>query len=414
MRLGCLLLSLSWVAPTAAELVESSCPQAPSRTIELRALGAFGDGESHPLLASQIRADRATLGRYRPGDEWDAVALDLALRAARPGDRIVFAPGSYRLALARGERATIASCVTIEGNDARLVSEETGGYLLHWQADDARPIHDVTVRDLFLRNVRLIVESNTQRNARRLLFERLRFEGLSGSDDLYYLLLGHTRDARISDCEFRRAEHVGRGVGLYRTRETAIEDSYWNGRFRTAINLFGAGRVQGSFSLYQRNSSIDILRNRIFREPGDYAEDHGIYAWGVLGLRIRDNEIAGWSPSASGGAIKIANAERITVRGNVLQDSGVRLYTYAGAHAPEHLREVRILENEIRLASPAAGILYWRNFPDRPEFVQSGYPESAIEIRGNRLLEGSIAITGPAHCPAFAVSENVATGTTGC
>ena len=151
----------------------------------------------------------------------------------------------------------------------------------------------------------------------------------------------------------------------------------------------------------ERINGYSVLKNKSIEV--NYAEDHGIYVWGVAGIVIIGNSISGWSPTASGGSVKIRNGEDITIQNNTFNDSGIMAYTYEGTN------QCNTNSNVVNASCPPA---YLKNVDIKGNIIVLTTNESDrcqgivyILIYQNKLYGGCIRIEN-AYSPAFKVYEN--------
>jgi len=306
----------------------------------------------------------------------------------------------------------------------------------------------------------------------------------------YFVTLLRVKDFIIDDCKFFRKNEDdlsrSRGIGIGSSHNITIKNSVFEGYFITAINNGGSNNVilednsssesflkSAVFDLDKRSHNILIDNNRIIREKGfsinndgefsvvtpNYAEDHGIYVWGMDGITISNNYIKGWSPTAYGGAIKARNGENVKIFGNTLEDSGILLYAYETykmeyeknengdeictlreqadpsmpctdsdlicatpntLYAPPYFRNVEIsgniISNNIDLKYEInGGISYWRSYdfwmdPIEHDKTTGEYDKTteyeSITIKNNTVNNGGIKIY--ASSPMFIVEDNKA------
>jgi len=279
---------------------------------------------------------------------------------------------------------------------------------------DIRAASDVSLRGLRLERVVIAIVGTVQggSNATDVVVEDCEFAGGITETPPEYsvqVLLSRAARVRIASSRFLRgADEVGASILVWRSSAVTIEDSSWNGHFMTAVNVQGAAEL--SPGELEQSRDVQIVRNHIARTPGLYAEDHGIYSWGADGLFVIDNEIRGWSSTATGGAVKARNGDRTTIQGNHFENSGVLLYTYDGTVVP-HLRDVLVADNVIDVAEPLllgrsveetyGAIQYWRSFASTDLAV-----EQAITLRDNTIVGGGVEVFEPAVAEAFQITGN--------
>jgi hypothetical protein len=153
----------------------------------------------------------------------------------------------------------------------------------------------------------------------------------------------------------------------------------------------------------QRSKNVTITNTSISRTPGNYAQDHGIYAWGFDGLTIENSSIEGWSSTSVGGSIKVTNGDNLIVRSSALKNSGILTYTYEDI-VPSHFRNVLIEDVTIDSSKPLlygrkkyVGFLYWRNFA-----VENFAPaEENIVLRNVNIINLGLNLQPPSNYEAF-------------
>ncbi|WAC40716.1 right-handed parallel beta-helix repeat-containing protein [Pedobacter sp. SL55] len=214
----------------------------------------------------------------------------------------------------------------------------------------------------------------------------------TGTDENYYsdayVQFNNSDLPLINNCVFsRRVNNSGRGIwiGSGTTNSKITNCTFGNGGstgyFVTAINDNSQSNSLIEGNTINRNTALnsDLLQT-----------DHGIYAHSFNGVTIHNNTISGWPTNADGGAIKARNGQNIIISNNTLNTSGILLYTYDNTPAFPYLDYVKVLNNQINIASAINdiyhGIGYWRN--------STSVSEYSIRIEGNILPNGTISFNG--------------------
>ncbi len=202
--------------------------------------------------------------------------------------------------------------------------------------------------------------------------------------DAYIHLIG-TDSALIDNCAFyRRSGNTGRAIWNSKSGNTKIinndiGDGASLGYFVTAIN-----DTESENTLIQANN---LLRVASISDPAH--TDHGIYVHSFENILIKYNNISGWPPDETGGAIKARNGQHLDIFGNTMTDSGVLLYEYATPVAYPFLKHVIVSYNTVHITTNVNdryhGISYWRN--------NAAGTEYSIRLSNNTLPNGTIYIS---------------------
>lgn len=396
--------------------------------LNIKALGAIGDGQSHYVTQKDLSTySHFWKGKYVEGDEWDYVALQEAILTSRSGQSIFLPKGVYLINTLR-----LKSNITMIGADATIKSSLSSQLLIKFVSGNSNNLVHLTFDSIDFIDIGFELVATKKFTINNVVFKNCVFEDTTNiGNKTYYIQLSHLENVLIENCKFKRnfINNSNWGVRLYKDHYVTIQNSEFWGYFKTAINVFGSFKdKKGQYPINSRNKNIIIKNNKIERINGysvlknksievNYAEDHGIYVWGVAGIVIIGNSISGWSPTASGGSVKIRNGEDITIQNNTFNDSGIMAYTYEGTNQcntnsnvvnascpPAYLKNVDIKGNIIVLTTNESdrcqGIVYWRNFGRK-----SDIHEENILIYQNKLYGGCIRIEN-AYSPAFKVYEN--------
>jgi hypothetical protein len=389
--------------------------------VNVLSLGGRGDGLSHPITAEELRS-RGWAIKYRAGDEWDTIALQEAIDSAGPSETVFIPKGSYlifRLGANQTNRGfQLKSGLRVLSDGAELRAPQGKSFDYAFNAQGSSTLQNILVKGIVFDGITFKLNSLAAPYLMsNITFERCAFLNGSGQggDNGYQIIANYVSGLVIESCRFERdSRRIGRSVIVQISRRVRIANSSWSGHFITAINVGGVSETGSAVFDDGRSTDIEIDHNKLYRAPGSYAEDHGIYAWGMRRLSVTSNEIAGWSLSAAGGGIKVRNGEDIAVRFNRLHGSGILLYAYYNSRLtfPNYLRNVAVEHNDIDLSGAAAstdgnsnfatyrpGISYWKNFAgdDKSE---------SIAIRYNEIKSGSITVFQPAHGPGFQITHN--------
>ncbi|MBV1854810.1 right-handed parallel beta-helix repeat-containing protein [Catellatospora tritici] len=375
-----------------------------------------------------------------------AKAVQDMIGNAVPGDTILFPPGVYELdesfSLASGVKyvADPAGVATLRHSGSTTLALTGGG------------LTGITIRGLQFDNVRLDLSGSSDITLMDCQFANGKPDpAIPGLWETPYVHLQRTTAVTIDGCAFLRdSTSGGRGVDAFGTTETIIKDSYFgttrdlepdvrNGYFKTAVNING-WLVGNPAEFHDGNGglgshSILLDGNTWRRRPGiapcpkpdhpevDLCEDHGVYAWGVQDLTIRDNFGDGWTDTSNGGALKVRNSSDVFVLDNHFKMSGIRTYThFCGSKVTitcydqqvQSLSHVRIEGNRVDVPSATAnsdsGILYRR--ADDSNGVTSGTVcegtsgENGIYIINNTFPTAGVVDVQCAYGPQLCVSGN--------
>lgn len=323
---------------------------------------------------------------------------------------------------------------------------------------------DATIRGLWFDNVRLVLHGSARVTLADCRFgnEQPRFpdpdDPLDNTRwDTPYLQLSSTTRVTVEGCVMLRdSDHGGRGIDLFRTTESVITGNHIGttpdlepdvryGYFKTAINVHG-GLVgnpdewdldDNPGGLGSRSVYVDgnVWRRSPAAPPcageGVCAEDHGLYAWGVQDLTVRDNVGDGWSNTSAGGALKVRNSRGVFVLGNHFQTSGIKMYTHfcAGPNVPgpaadtcyhqqvQALTDVRVDGNRVDLADAGTGAegIFYRRVIDTNGGITTGpvCTGSGVEnayVLGNVFPRGGVVNVACAYGPALCAAGNAGGG----
>ncbi|HLO98361.1 MAG TPA: right-handed parallel beta-helix repeat-containing protein [Fimbriimonas sp.] len=418
-------------------------PNTPKQTdnnpvlVNVRDFGATGDGQ---MRVADLSGKK---GKYPSGASRDLVGIQEAVLAAKPGETVFIPAGEYVLSAGESDPVIkVDKSISILGEPGSRLevpidkNGSSSAFLLLFTS--SKPLSNVSIRHInFFRGYASFVGAQGSFidgvTVEHCTFEDGWFTRDKANIPSYFapakvntdtsgfeLSLARVKNVVVKSNTFKRSDKVpGRGLVLWRTLDTTVQDNTFTGAFITAINGSGAvANSSGGFDNDTRVVNTVIRGNRVTRSTkfADLAEDHGMYIWGAKNTTIAENTIKGWSLSDAGGSLKFRNAEEATIEDNTFVGSGLLLYSYSapqGSSIPM-LRDVTVRNNTIDLTGSVAksssasvqgraGISYWRNFGKESDTM-----ERNILIHKNKIVNGSIQILGPANGPAFTVADNVA------
>lgn len=370
--------------------------------------------------------------------ELAALALQRASDAAKPGDVVVIPPGTYRM----------SSPGTFEGtgapNQRSLVKFKAGviyrGTNATFLGDPASHRYrisesNITLDGIKFENAKLVVGGNpngsfvTGINLSNLTFVDGIQEDSKGKNypSEHQVELLRVQDSTVDALTMSRStEAPGRGINFWKSQNITFKNSSIIGAYKTGINMGSVDydAATGAYANTGRNYQITVESNTVKRTsitPG--IEDHGIYIWGANEITLSKNHVGGWSMSGTGGAIKLRNAENITISDNTFVGSGVHLYTYSPKDNGPVLQNVNVLRNTIELGATTSddigripnrdivtrnygGIFYSFEAVNTPSAQWEACKESGINIVGNTVKGGTIIIFDGVNGKAFDLSDN--------
>ena len=332
------------------------------------------------------KTSAATLASYTITTGMTVPQMNAVIASASAGDTVFVQPGTYTITA----KIVMKAGVTLKRlTSSKPVFDAQGMGSELFEMAYGTEINNCSFIGIAFYNIRIRVTDASNVKFWYCFFDYGKRK--PGTDKTYlsdaYLQFTNTDASTVDSCSFnRRSGNSGRGIySLNTTNLKIINNRIGNngslGYFVTAIN--------GSTNTA---SNTQIQANTIRRHPtwvNDAETDHGIYMHSFDGVLIKYNTISGWPPSASGGSIKIRNAQNAEIFGNHLTTSGILLYCYESTAHP-WLKNVLVSNNDINIATNANdiyhGIGYWRNNTTTSEY--------SIRIVSNTLPNGTINITG--------------------
>lgn len=325
--------------------------------------------------------------------------IQTILNGAVSGDVISFAAGTYSFTGA----LTLKSGLIIEGNSCTWVGSSTSTIV---KVIDTAALTNVTIRNLKTRNVHFRFWASNLANLKGITVSNVEFKdgraesGMSAIDSRFVTI--KAGGVTVTGCKFLRTSgFAGKGIQLYLAQNTTITNCLFgttsattpnpstNGFFKTCINT-NNDTTNGGFVTNTSITSNHLYRASAMSDDAAYS-DHGIYALGFDGLTLSNNTINGWPAAASGGAVKLRQAQNGTVQNNTFVRSGVLLYIYDN-NPNLFLKNIKILSNTITCASYDGvphiydGIGFWRNYST------TDVAEYSIRIEGNTISRGAICL----------------------
>ncbi|MCM1556198.1 MAG: InlB B-repeat-containing protein [Anaeroplasma bactoclasticum] len=194
----------------------------------------------------------------------------------------------------------------------------------------------------------------------------------------YYISKNHNSITILSNLFLRDSSSLGRGIGIYKTKNVIIKDNYFGlledvltsiisdttkalkevveaanildntsnqGYFMTAINVINSDQntkiLSNHFSL-----NTDVVEVGYEDKSGStkgYNRDHIIYAKMFDGLDIIGNYFKGMNKNQDGG-VKCRNGENLVIYKNILEETMILLYVQT-ASDHQFLKNIYIKEN---------------------------------------------------------------------
>lgn len=252
-------------------------------------------------------------------------------------------------------------------------------------------VNHCTFRNIAFYNIKMKFDPTTHYAIENITFDNCLFDygkRPPGTDEKSYqndgyIVYLYLKDSTIKNCTFLRREgNDGRGVYNKYTENTLIEHNNWGGSDPSVTGFFVT-------ALNERGTHSIIRNNTMVKHP-TWAplahQDHGIYALDFNGVTITENTISGWPANGSGGSIKARNGQNLTITNNIMETSGVLLYTYATDKIQQHLKNVLIKDNQINI---------WHNDGTSGIYLGIGYytnatyqNEYAIRVESNTITNG--------------------------
>jgi len=447
LQLGVLSKEIYESTPNPEELPPGDIP---ANSINVKDLGAYGDGQSHLITAEDLNNHAGWNGKYHPGDEWDTVIIQEAIDT-NPEHKLIFIPQGTYLIYRQGEKKGKTLNVGLKFVSGTHLQGTGSPYpiLKNRDADDAVifdheyiTLQDIRLDSLKFEGITISFAAGSLGQMNNIFLRNCAFHnGVKprSSDDLSRSLsdpeylpnnrvleFSRVKTGGVDNCVFTfDATHHGRGILIWRSHDITVENSVFSGALQTAINVIGAlsaddKNIEADWPLEHRSHGIVLKNNLIQRNlPPKVSEDHGIYAWGTDGLEIYNNYISGWSQTTAGGSIKIRNGKTIKIRCNEMYGSGVVAYNYVkgalnriatnspdGFGEPPYLRDVLVENNLVVLEDAkdctSSGVNFWRDAGehDRADF------ESQIVINRNTFINGCIEMNNPLQGSAFSLTNN--------
>lgn len=328
--------------------------------------------------------------------------IQTIINGAVSGDTVSFSAGTYVIT----GTFTVGNGITLAGNNCTWDGSSAANIV---KALNPTTLTNFTVKDLYTTNIKFsFYNASNPANINGVLVSNVRFDSgkaESGTppEDTHYIGPIKATSVTVSGCRFRRTSaYPGKGVYGYLAVNLTVQncifgasdssgaDAATYGHFKTAINLNNSS-TSGGFV-----SNTLITGNWVYRNiamTSGTLEDHGFYMLGFNGLTVTNNTISGWTPSSTGGAMKIRQGINAKVDGNTLIRSGILLYVYDN-NPVLYLQDVVITNNTITCyddpvpADIYHGIGYWRSFAyglHTPPY------EYSIRIANNTLNRATIS-----------------------
>ncbi|MCU4174047.1 hypothetical protein [Carboxylicivirga sp. N1Y90] len=308
----------------------------------------------------------------------DMAQINSVISSASSGQTVWVEPGTYVI----NGKLKFKNGITLKNVSSTPVFDATGNTSRLLEMYYSSGFDNCVVDGIEFHNIRFRIADAVNVQFVNCIFDH--GVRMAGTDKKYlkdaYVHFLRVEEGLIDACTFSRREgNSGRGV--YNAKSTAVS---------ITNNTFGDGGATGYFTTAINDNSAEsyIANNQVHRIESwvNKAEtDHGMYCHSFHALQIIGNTISGWPADASGGAIKARNGDELLIQDNVMNTSGILLYTYKHSTQP-YLNNVIVENNFINVAGPANdlyhGIGYWRNTPDGSEL--------SIRIANNELSNGTI------------------------
>jgi hypothetical protein len=425
--------------------------------IDVRWFGAFGNGNSHPL--TKINIDNcAWLKGFIIGDEWDTVALQLAINAAQKiasQDHTIdvhLAAGTYIIYRSMSAPTTpytttgamlkLASNIRIEGesNHAAILTTKVASGLvrvLRYDSGNIDSLENFGFYNLTFKNIAFEFFAYGNHTIRNLTMSGCSFTMTKPgpTDHTEIVLLQNVTTATIGKTTFDRASTgIGIGIIIYQSHGVTVEDSNFAGYFIGELYVQGNKKLPTTYGDYDdmdtsdqywpdvwRSTETVIQRNTFSTlDKTVTGQSHLVYVWGAHNVTIQANTFIG-KPSLKKSGVKLRNSSLATITGNQFIDCGITLATlkskppdpatgYVGTIEVPFLYDITITDNTITNQSPDfdsgyINIYYWRNYEnDAPEH------EHGIDIERNIVRNGFIGYNPNTAAGAFTIKENTASG----
>ncbi len=283
--------------------------------------------------------------------------------------------------------------VSIIGEPGAILQGTDAVYQSHMQ-DNVESVSDIFIEHLVLDNVTLyfkgaestniVIQNNVFMNARKV--DTSISTGLQpdennkngGESTGYYISKNYNKIDILSNLFLRDAHSLGRGIGIYKTKDAVIQDNYFGllediensivsdetkalKQLILSLHLLDENSNQGYFmtgiNVINSDKDVTILGNHLsfnkdITEAGyedgsqstsGYNRDHFIYAKMYDGLEIVGNYFKGMNKNQDG-AVKCRNGQNLWIYKNIFEDSLILLYVQ---NAKENLwlKNVLIEEN---------------------------------------------------------------------
>ncbi|RZK72989.1 MAG: right-handed parallel beta-helix repeat-containing protein [Pedobacter sp.] len=313
--------------------------------------------------------------------------INQVIALATAGDTIWVEAGTYSIT---GKINMKAGVTMIKKTTANPIFDATGSTTQLLALNYTTDLNNSTFSGITFWNLRFVINGSSRTKFDSCIFDYgIRKAGTNESDySDAYLQFDKADQSLVSNCIFsRRENNSGRGVWIKSgtTNSKIINCTFGNGAdtgyFVTAINDNSQANSLIEGNTINRNMLLntDLLQT-----------DHGIYAHSFNGITINNNTITGWPANADGGAIKARNGQNLVISNNTLNTSGILLYEYANTPAFPYLDYVKILNNQINIASPVNDIYHGIGYY-RDNVTDSEY---SIRIEGNIVANGTISFNG--------------------
>ncbi len=288
---------------------------------------------------------------------------------------------------------TLRDGVSLFGEQG-VVFQGTDQVYQSYMRDDQEKVTAIQIEHIIFDNVTLYFQNanstgiqihhNAFINARRVSLDiasglRPDAQNKNGGESTgYYISKNYHNITITSNLFFRDENSLGRGIGLYKTKDSIIQDNYFGvleevdqsivssetkalkqeilaldlldttsnqGYFMTGINILNSDvhtKIIGNhFSLNMDITEVEYENQS--QSTFGYNRDHIIYAKLFSGLEIAGNYFKGMNKNQDG-AVKCRNGENLLIYKNVFEDSLILLYVQ-NAQTNLYLKNVLIKEN---------------------------------------------------------------------
>ena len=289
------------------------------------------------------------------------------LNSISDNEHVIFAPGNYPMDKSLSDAFGKAGM-----NGITFENTGTTPALFYSNTNETMFISFNNINSLILRNLSFNNVQITIRASENVLVTNCFMEGMStlptNKADHNLILFNTCISSTIKNCNLKWTNPSQNGKGI----------KFWRGSDNKCIDNNITGLLRGGIDNAE-SSNFLIEGGFISRDTAIGDEDHGIYIHDITNGTVKNIHIQNFTPTSSGGSLKLKNVDNIEVNNNNFYGSGIllRIEKEVSTYRLEHIW----IHNNFM--ETTADINSWT--PD--------YSPLAILIENNCLKDGHISIS---------------------